>query len=126
MRLGNDTPHEILADNFARNRGQNFVQPCSKKWQSHFFDSLKKPSGRRALGSAADPGDTQGADLGRETHGHGPAVFDLHTVAPGEAAGPLGVDQDSLPGAAVADQKLTVPDLQNLSLKDSCLHGFQI
>ena len=64
--------------------------------------------------------------LGREAHGHGPAVFDLHTVAPGEAAGPLGVDQNGLPGAAVADQKLTVPDLQNLSLKDSCLHGFQI
>lgn len=125
MRLGNDTSREILADNFARNRGQNFVQPCSKKWLSHFFDSLKKPSRRRALRSAADPGNAQGADLGREAHGHGPAVFDLHTVAPGEAAGPLGVDQNGLPGAAVADQKLTVPDLQNLSLKDSCLHGFQ-
>ena len=30
------------------------------------------------------------------------------------------------PGAAVADQKLAVPDLQNFSLKDSRLHGFQI
>ncbi len=37
MCLGNDTSHEILADNFARNRGQNSVQPFSKKWRSHFF-----------------------------------------------------------------------------------------
>lgn len=90
------------------------------------LEGTKKPSRRRALGSAADPGNAQGADLGREAHGHGPAVFDLHTVAPGEAAGPPGVDQDGLPGAAVADQKLAVPDLQNFSLKDSRLHEFQI
>ena len=41
MRLGNDTSHEIFADNFARNRGKNFVQTNSKKWLRHFFDSLK-------------------------------------------------------------------------------------
>ena len=41
MRLGNDTSHEIFSDNFARNRGENFVQPNSKKWLCHFFDSLK-------------------------------------------------------------------------------------
>ena len=41
MRLGNDTSREIFADNFARNRGKNFVQPNSKKWLCHFFDSLK-------------------------------------------------------------------------------------
>ena len=41
MCLGNDTSHEILTDNFARNRGKNFVQPNSKKWLCHFFDSLK-------------------------------------------------------------------------------------
>ena len=38
MRLGNDTSREIFADNFARNRGKNFVQPNSKKWLCHFFD----------------------------------------------------------------------------------------
>ena len=32
MRLGNDTSHEVYADNFARNRGRNFVQLFSKKW----------------------------------------------------------------------------------------------
>ena len=42
MRLGNDTSREILADNFARNRGQNFVQLHSKKWLCHFFDSLRR------------------------------------------------------------------------------------
>ena len=41
MRLGNDTSREIFADNFARNRGKNFVQPNSKKWLCHFFDSQK-------------------------------------------------------------------------------------
>ena len=41
MRLGNDTSREIFADNFARNRGKNFVQPNSKKWLCHFFDSLR-------------------------------------------------------------------------------------
>ena len=40
MYVGNDTSHEILADNFVRNRGKNFVQPFSKKWHSQFFDSL--------------------------------------------------------------------------------------
>ena len=42
MRLGNDTSREIFADNFARNRGENFVQPNSKKWLCHFFDSLSR------------------------------------------------------------------------------------
>ena len=46
MRLGKDSSHEILADNFARNRGQNFVQPFSKKWLCHFFDR-KKGHGRQ-------------------------------------------------------------------------------
>ncbi len=38
MCLGNDTSREIFADNFARNRGENFVQLNSKKWLCHFFD----------------------------------------------------------------------------------------
>src|SRR5699024_10736189 len=37
--VGNDTSHEILADNFARNRGQNFVRPNSKKRLCRFFDT---------------------------------------------------------------------------------------
>ena len=68
MCLGNDTSHEILTDNFTRNRGRNFVQPHSKKWLCHFFDSLNRRSGslRRFLrysallfkdGAAAAAGD---------------------------------------------------------------------
>ena len=49
MRLGNDTSREILADNFARNRGQNFVQLHSKKWLCHFFDSLKETPADRLV-----------------------------------------------------------------------------
>ena len=41
MRLGNDTAHEVFDNNFARNRGKNFVQLFSKKWRSHFFESHK-------------------------------------------------------------------------------------
>ena len=40
MRLGNDTSHEIFADNFARNRGENFVQLFHEKVARHFFDRL--------------------------------------------------------------------------------------
>ena len=49
MRLGNDTSHEIFADNFARNRGKNFVQTNSKKWLRHFFDSLKASGASRGF-----------------------------------------------------------------------------
>ena len=38
--VGNDTSHERQSDFFARNRGLSFVQPFSKKWLCHFFDSL--------------------------------------------------------------------------------------
>ena len=83
LRLGNDTSHEILADNYwdprkpfygflgeeeqrrkrafgftrirvirslrRRHRGENFVQPNSKKWLCHFFDRLRqKGKPRRA------------------------------------------------------------------------------
>ena len=36
MCLGNDTSHEVFADNFARNRGKNFVRLSSKKWLVNF------------------------------------------------------------------------------------------
>ena len=39
--LGNDTSRESFADNFTRNRDEAFVQSHSKKWHSHFFDSLR-------------------------------------------------------------------------------------
>ncbi|WP_295370094.1 hypothetical protein, partial [uncultured Pseudoflavonifractor sp.] len=40
MRLENDTSHEIFADNFIRNRGENFMKLLRKSGGSHFFDSL--------------------------------------------------------------------------------------
>ena len=41
MRLENDTSHEIFADNFIRNRGENFMKLLRKSGGSHFFDSLR-------------------------------------------------------------------------------------
>ncbi|WP_295370157.1 hypothetical protein, partial [uncultured Pseudoflavonifractor sp.] len=43
MCLENDTSHEIFADNFIRNRGENFMKPLRKSGGSHFFDSLSGP-----------------------------------------------------------------------------------
>ena len=48
MYVGKDTAHEIYGDNFYENRAVNFVQPFSKKWRSHFFDSLER-HGHRAM-----------------------------------------------------------------------------
>ena len=42
MCLENDTSHEIFADNFIRNRGENFMKLLRKSGGSHFFDSLKR------------------------------------------------------------------------------------
>ena len=36
MCLGNNTSHEIIADHFARNRGENFVQPSRKSDEATF------------------------------------------------------------------------------------------
>ena len=49
MRLENDTSHEIFADNFIRNRGENFMKLLRKSGGSHFFDSLM-PAGIRPAG----------------------------------------------------------------------------
>ena len=48
MYVGNDTSHKILADNFARNRDQNFVQPFSKKWLCYFFETLERGAAQTA------------------------------------------------------------------------------
>ena len=52
--VGNDTSHEVFADNFARNRGRNFVHLFSKKrlvnfyqLTSLFFDSHRPPARKR-------------------------------------------------------------------------------
>ena len=42
MRLENDTSHEIFADNFIRNRGENFMKLLRKSGGSHFSDSLRE------------------------------------------------------------------------------------
>ncbi|HJG86222.1 hypothetical protein, partial [Pseudoflavonifractor capillosus] len=50
MCLEHDTSHEIFADNFIRNRGENFMKLLRKSGGSHFFESLRR---FRSRGNAA-------------------------------------------------------------------------
>ena len=69
-----------------------------------------------ALGHMADAGR---GDLGREAHGHSPAVFDAHAVPNGKAVCLRRMDEHFLGSAEIADQQVAAVDAA-----DARFHGF--